>query len=208
MKAVWSLALLAILSGLYGVVAYMVCWPKVSPEYRAYYINRNSIEWKNGPRYAARPEQGISFGTEGLPTFVKYLYGFEQRQPWGRWTDGNLGTKAGIVLNQGLSGSVCLEMRVKPANSQLSKEITVTFGHRVRKLVLNDPDFGNYFIDFVESNSTDTVEFRFQDLPPQIADGRRIGLGMEYLRLFPENCTTVQKQLSAEVPGDPGRRVH
>jgi hypothetical protein len=204
MKTVWLLALLSIFSGVYLVVAYMVCRPKVSPEYRAYYIERISSDWKNGPRYAAQPEQGIVFGTEGLPTFVKYIYGFSAHQAWGRWTDGNLGKKAGVVLDQGLSGSVCLEIRAIPATSQLNKGITVTFGDQMKKVVLNSPRFDNYFLDFFEPNAADIVEFRFPDTPPPIPDGRRLGLGMEYLRLFRENCISAQKQIGAEAQGDPG----
>lgn len=193
MKTPWLLALVMTLSGLYVSVAYMVWRPKVSPEYRAYFIDRTSLEWKNGPRYAAQPEQGIVFGKEGLPTFVRYIYGFSARQPWGRWTDGNRGMNPGIVLEQGMSGSVCLEMRVKPATSQLNREISVTFGTQMKKIVINNPQFSEYFVDYFEPKAADVIEFKFSNPPPSIPDGRRLGVALEYLRLLPETCITVQE---------------
>jgi hypothetical protein len=204
MKAAWSLSLLGILSGLYLAVAYTVCRPNVSPGYRMYYIERITSDWKTPFRYAAQPEQGIVFAAEGLPTFVKYIYGFSGREAWGRWTDGNLGKKAGIVLDQSISGSICLEMRALPAPSQLNKEITVTFGHQAKKVVFNSPQFSNYFVDFFGPNAADTVELRFPDTVPRSPDGRRLVLAMGYLRIFRESCGVVQSHTGAEASGKPG----
>jgi len=206
MKPVCSVALLFVLSGLYLVVAYVVCTPKLSPEYKAYYLERTSLDWKNGPRYAAQPEQGMLFGKEGLPGFVRYIYGFSGHQSWGRWTDGEFGQKAGIVLEHGLRGSVCLNVRVLPATSQLNKEVTVVFGDQAKKVVFSNREFEDYFVDFFEPNPADVIEFNFSDMPPEIPDGRRLGLGMAYLRLFRESCTTIRRRLGAQVSGNPSPR--
>jgi hypothetical protein len=203
MKPVCSVALLLVLSGLYLIVAYLVCTPKLSPEYKAYYLERTSLDWKNGPRYAAQPEQGILFGKEGLPGFVKYIYGFSGHQSWGRWTDGKFGQNAGIVLEQGLRGSVCLNVRLLPATSQLNKEITVVFGDQSKKVVFSNGEFEDYFVDFFEHNPADVIEFKLSDMPPAIPDGRRLGLGMAYLRLFRESCTTIRRRLGSGASGNP-----
>jgi hypothetical protein len=200
MKDGLLIVLLSALFGLYLVVAWLVLHPNVSAEYRAYYIEKSSKDWKNGPHYAAQPEQGVQFGKEGLPTFVRYMYGFGLPQGWGRWTDANQGKKAGIVLNQSFHGFLCLEMELKPATSQVNKQIMVVVGDQTRGIVVDSPRFATYFVDFFEPGKADTIEFRFPQTPPPVFNGRRLGLAIEYLRVFRQSCTTVQQQLRATIP--------
>src|ERR1700676_1730791 len=104
------------LSVFYCAILLLALNPRVSEEYRAYYIERITMEWKP-VRYAARLEDGIAFSAPGLPVFVRNLSGFSFREGWGRWTDANHGPTARIVFADSLDGSVCLDLKARPANS-------------------------------------------------------------------------------------------
>ena len=75
-----------LLLGVELTAVYAVLHPKVSPEYKAYYIDRTTSDWRP-PHYRASPDQGIAFLREGWPDFVSSTAGFSRFEEWGRWTD-------------------------------------------------------------------------------------------------------------------------
>ncbi|HEY1731764.1 MAG TPA: hypothetical protein VGG15_08435 [Terriglobales bacterium] len=187
-------AILSLLSvELYAL--YAVLHPRVSPEYRAFFIDRSTVEW-NPPRYHASPEQGIDFMREGWPDFVSGVYGFSSFEPWGRWSDANLLASPRIVLNRQFSGSLCIEMVAQPAYTEYGKQVQVAFGQNISDITLSDSDFATYSLNFPDASPADTLEFHFpnkiarlNDVVRASADARRLGIRLRSLRILPHQCS-------------------
>ena len=76
-------------ASLYGIIAvvalvalhltalFALLHPKVSREYRAFYMDRVSSDW-HAKHYESTPEQGIDFSTVGWPDFVEYSFGISK----------------------------------------------------------------------------------------------------------------------------------
>jgi hypothetical protein len=194
LKTTISVVIALGLSGFYCAILLLALNPRVSEEYRAYYIERVSTEWKP-VRYAAMLEEGIAFGAPGLPVFVRNLSGFSFREVWGRWTDANHGPTARIFFADSLDGLLCLDLKARPANSMKGKLITVALGDQQKEIILRGSDFSDYFVEFFETRPAETLEFRFPGtVPPENTvdlsnpDTRRLGLAMVNLRLFRGSC--------------------
>lgn len=207
-------ALAGVLVLLYLAVLFLVLHPKVSKEYRTYFIEQTSSEWKPA-RYAATPEQGILLGKNGLPDFVDYIYGFSSRESWGRWTDARRNATAGLVLRDGLTGQVCVLMKAQPANSQSGKLIRIKFGDQEQKIALSSRGFSEYALDFFEKKPADKLEFQFYAaVPPENvfdrtnSDVRRLGLALMYIRFIPRSCRSVQEGLAKAVLEVSGESEH
>jgi hypothetical protein len=203
-KTILQLILVASLLTVYGLLFAAILHPRVSIEYRDYYIDRTSSEL-NPVRYTATPEQGINFSSPGLPSFIRHISGFSDREPWGRWTDGDRGATARILLATPLRGSVCLDLNASPAAAIKGKPITVAFGSESQNLVLRSPRFADYLVEFHQSKPADTIEFQFPTAVPKenamerrISDPRRLGLAITYLRLYSSPCSEVQHKLDRE----------
>jgi hypothetical protein len=113
-----------ILCVFYSCVAYVATAPKVTEEFRAYYIKKNTLEWRP-QRYQATISDGFDFSRDGYPDFVRLTSGISGREDWGRWTDANLDPKAKIVFSNPIRGVICLELRVKPAKAQLGNRVAI-----------------------------------------------------------------------------------
>lgn len=205
-KTILQLLLVASLLTVYGLLLAAILHPRVSMEYLAYYIDRTSNEF-SPVRYIATPEQGINFSSPGLPSFIRYISGFSDREPWGRWTDGDRGVTARISLAAPLKGSVCLDLNASPAAATEGQPITVALGSEAQNLVLHDPRFADYLVEFHLSKPADTIEFRFPIVVPKenaverrVSDPRRLGLAITYLRLYSSACSDVQHELDRAKP--------
>ena len=203
MKIVLGLICIIGLTAFYCTLLVFILHPKVSAEYRAYYLDRTSIDW-NPPRYSASPEQGISFSARGLPTFVRYIYGFSFREPWGRWTDADHGRTAGIVLRNSMTGPLCTNFRALPADWRNYKTVIVSFGGQEKEIPFVSPDYNDYFVDFPERNSADVIDLRLPDQTTtrksNTPDPRKLGIGIQYLRIFHGTCNDLQRQLKMVPP--------
>jgi phosphoglycerol transferase len=193
-KLVQILAILLLLSvELYAL--YAVVHPRVSSEYRAFFIDRSTNEW-NPPHYHATPEQGIDFTRDGWPDFVSGVYGFSSFEPWGRWSDADLLALPRIVLTRQFSGPLCIEMVAQPAYTEQGKQVQVAFGKNVSDLTLSDSDFANYRLNFPDAPPADTLEFHFPNQIPRLndvvrgsADARRLGIRLRSLRILSHQCS-------------------
>ena len=186
-----------VLFGFHIFVLFCVFRPRVTAEYRAYYIDRTSDDWEPF-RYPASPEQGMILSATGLPTFVRSMHGFSFREPWGRWTDAEHAPSR-IVFQEALSGRICVDLQARPAGSQLGKSIIVALGDKQKPLSLQEPNFAEYYIDFVEDKPADILEFLFSNPVPREnmvhrlnPDSRRLGLAIVSLRVLRGSCPTAQ----------------
>ena len=193
------LVLLALLSvELYAV--YAVLHPHVSPDYRAYYIDRTLSDW-NPSHYPATPEQGIVFAREGWPEFVRNASGFSLRQNDGRWTDAATVQAPTIFMNQQFSGPICVELTLVPALTERGHKLEVALGSNVGEIMLSNPGFATYYVSFDDAGPADTLQFRFdgriprlEDVAPGSRDVRRLGIDLSFLRILPSRCSQVQAQ--------------
>jgi uncharacterized protein DUF7024 len=221
MKFLFLSFLAALLCVFYLTIVYLALHPHVSREYKAYYIDRITSDWKPA-RYAATADQGIRLGVAGLPSFVDYIYGFSWLEPWGRWTDAQHGAAAGVVLQNPISGVVCVMMKVMPASSQRGKVITIRLGDEQHSFVPKPDGFSDYSFDFSESRPADSLQIRFDGAVPSqsefdrgSSDHRKLGLAVMYIRFFSQTCSTVKENLtdnSSEQPNQnqsssPHRRI-
>ena len=188
---------------LYVTLLVFVLRPHVTPEYRAYYIDRTSSDW-NPVRYPASFEEGIRFTNPGFPEFVQLMYGFSFHEPWGRWTDARRSPVsdrpvAGIVFREPLSGPVCVDVNARPA--QPNESVTVALGNEEKNVVFSRSEFADYFIEFSLTRPANAIEFRFRgrirsahEENPKDQDIRRLGLAIVSLRFFPYKCGSVQEK--------------
>ena len=107
--------------------------PKVTEEYKAYYIDKSTADWKP-KHYVAAFEDGIDFSRDGWPTFVKSAYGFSLNETWGRWSDAKLLPAAKIVFAQALTGYVCLELTTIATINPARQGGDRTYGGRGKKV--------------------------------------------------------------------------
>lgn len=192
-KLVQILAILVLLSvELYA--AYAVLHPRVSAEYRAFFIDRSTKDW-NPTHYPATPEQGIQFIQQGWPTFVRSSSGFSAVEPWGRWTDADLTPAPKIFMTRQFSGPLCIEFEAQPSYAERGTPVQVAFGQNTAGISLSNPEYTTYRVSFANASPADTLEFRFPEtIPPNnelirsSPDGRRLGMRFLSLRILPHQC--------------------
>ena len=199
------------LLALYLSTLLAVAHPNVGPEYKAYYVDRVLADWEPH-RYAAKPDDGISFGAPGLPAFVRGLYGFSRRESWGRWTDANHSPRAAdgtpvaqVVLVEAVTGAICLDVQAKSASWASGNPVRVSFGQEMQTIQLGQ-ELSENFLEFHLSENADTIEFKpsgilgpnsmlgmdiasDQQHPHSLKDHRR-ELGIARLRILHGSCTS------------------
>ncbi len=189
MRTLVRILLVIALLVLHVSVLYAVLHPKVSREYRAYFIDKTSRDWKV-ERYHATPQEGIDLAHEGLPDFVDYSYGISWKESVGRWTDTNMGLRAGFRFKPPLQGPACLQLRLGSAAPMLNQNITVRFGEEQKEEKIVQQEVRDYQLDFEKSGPVEEVELVFpKDLPRAGADdGRHVGLYIAGVQVLPQGC--------------------
>lgn len=189
--------LIACLAVIYILALLAVFHPKVSPAYRAHYIDRTSLDW-NPPHYAGTPDEGISFGRKGLPDWISWSYGFSEWGPGGRWTDDDLGNVAGLVFDRPLSGTFCVEFSAAPA-PHMKGSFDLKLGGQSKTVKLRSNEVADYQEQFNELQHARQLEFvlpaklpRIRDVDPRNGDPRRLGLLLITLKIRNRACSPAQ----------------
>jgi phosphoglycerol transferase len=189
--------LIALLAAFYGWALMLMLTPRVSEEYRGYYIERSMDEWRP-VRYAASIEQGIDFSRPGLPTFLQSLSGVSHHEPWGRWTDARLRKAARLVFEEPFSGEVCVALSVSAAGLQKGKEAIIRAGNKELRFITTSDTQHWYRFGFLLDQPVSALEVEptAPAVPaawaPNNTDPRVIGLGLYRLVIAPGNCTDLQ----------------
>ncbi len=194
MKAALLIFGILVLLSIELYAAYAVLHPHVSAGYRAYFIDRTTLDWC--PRhYAATPEQGIIFGKPCWPEFVDTALGFSHQEDWGRWTDANMNPAPTILLDRKFSGPLCVEIVAHPSPAEHGKKVVVALGDSTGEIVLADPQFATYRVSFPDATPADTLQLRFaekvprdQEVSPGSQDPRALGMAMASLKILPHAC--------------------
>ncbi len=193
MRTAIKLTLIGALLLLHLGVLYATLHPRVSPAYRAYFIDRTTPDW-NLPHYPATLQDGMDFSRPGLPAWVDRISGFSYQEPAGRWTDENRGP-ATVVFANGLSGQLCVEFTATAVN-QMKSSFAVKLGEEVKTVQELSPGDQKYQVQFDQVTNAGRLEFL---LPPNLPtvheldrrsdDLRRLGLLVRRLRIVPGQCS-------------------
>lgn len=193
-RLLFRILVVAALISLEIFALYAALHPRVSAEYRAYYIDHTSIDWKP-PHYPATPESGIDLTKPGWPDFVSQAYGFSFRDDQGRWTDAALQASPTIVMNHYFRGPVCIELAARPSVAELGRKVEVVLGQNSSAITLSNPDFVRYDIDLDSVQPANTLQFHFfgrvpraKDVTPGNPDERRLGIAISSIRILPAHC--------------------
>jgi Domain of unknown function (DUF7024) len=192
--AIGIIAVLALV-GLHLAALFALLHPKISPEYKAFYVDRVTTDW-HVQYYRSTPEDGIDFTRAGWPDFVKKSFGISTRDTFGRWTDTRLGLTSGFEFNRVFSGPLCVAISAKPSDSMRSRPVTLAFGDQKRDITLGkDNDIRNYAIDFQLPSPSNRLEIIFPGRLPRASrtDPRQAGVGLNRIRIFSQSCSDISK---------------
>lgn len=170
-------------------------YPHVSPAYKAYFISRISSEWEDAS-YPGTPDQGIDFSRNGVPDWVQFTFGLSTPEGWGRWTDQNLDSTAGLVFSRNFSGQLCLDFAARAVPWVVGKTLTVRMAGQKHQMHIAATDLTQYQVQFTNLPPTDRLEFllpeklpRVVDVTPSDEDPRRLALNLATLRILPGACS-------------------
>jgi len=194
MKTLACWLVIMVLVSVYVAALFAVLHPHVSPAYKAYYIDHISSDW-NPVHYPGSPEQGILFSRDGLPEWVQSTRGLSTREGWGRWTDEDLGSIAGVAFSHAVNGTFCVDLTARAVPWIVGQTIPVRMGNEVRDLHVASPELTKYQLQFTGLTDADQLDLLLPDkLPPVYkvvptnGDRRRIALNLAALRLVPGQC--------------------
>jgi hypothetical protein len=194
MKAIAQWLIITVLTGVYLVAFMAMLHPKVSAAYKSYYIDHNASEW-NPMHYPGTPEQGISFGREGLPEWVDSTFGLSFRDPMGRWTDRNIAKIPAVSFTRRFNGPTCVEFTAAPAPALAGRGLAIRMGDETKTVPVVAPGFVEYRVAFVLERGADKLEFLLPEKLPRESevdrssnDTRRLGLSLNTLKILPGSC--------------------
>ncbi len=183
-----------VLVGVYVAALAAVLHPHVSPEYKAYFIDRTSTDYEPS-HYNSSPQEGIFFNRPGLPQWVSNTHGFSVREPGGRWTDEAMGNVAGLTFNREFSGDVCVAASFQTIPWLVGREIPVRFGNQEQLLKPVTTGPATYDLQFHNLEAADHLDILLpSDLPTVVerehdsSDTRRLGLDVSSLKVLPGQC--------------------
>ena len=128
MKVVIQWTVILVLLVIYAATLWAVLHPHVSPEYRAFYIDRTATDYKPSHSYNTTPEQGMVFNDPGLPVWVLTTHGLSFRDGGGRSIDEDLPGPAGVSFLRGFGGDYCVEVEAYAFPGLAGQNIPVLFG--------------------------------------------------------------------------------
>jgi hypothetical protein len=138
-------------------------------------------------KYTANFEEGWHLSKPGLPNFIDTIYGFSINEPWGRWTEGDVGI---IKFSQQLPDRFSIELTGGAFGGNIGKPIKFFVGGVERKVVFAGNPFDHNKIvklDFVNEAKSDTIVIILPfAIPVSAIDSRRLGIGLRNLKIIPE----------------------
>jgi phosphoglycerol transferase len=128
--------------------------------------------------------EGIDFRQASLPDFVKEITGLSSLEPWGRWSDANLGKSVEILLSKPLPASFTLVLRAQAFGPNAGVPVKVLVGDQA-ETVFFSRDMEEKRIKITTKNPVFKIGI-FPSLPTTPArtgfypeDTRKLGIGFE-----------------------------
>lgn len=143
----------------------------------------------HGLHYDSSIKNGLDFRKPGLPSFVKELSGVSVREPWGRWSDANMGNSISIELTESLPEYFTLVLRGQAFGPNIGRNAQVVVGEKSYSVAFQ----GNIVEKKIkiESNGHPTTIKIIPPTPtsPQSlginGDARKLGIGLESMSIAP-----------------------
>ena len=192
-RTCFHVTLVAALTGFYSVTAYVALHPQVSEHYRDYYIRRATTDWKV-MRSTARLADGFDFTQTVYPQEVDWVRGLSAPEPWGRWSDANIGPAVSILLREPLSGTLCLDVRFRATPLQAGAPVVVRLGDYSATVVPLDTEPRDYRLEVQLAKPATSIDLeperpaRAGSWVPQNRDPRRIAIGLIRLQVREGAC--------------------
>jgi|SRR5271165_24363 len=194
MKLVIQCLVIVLLLAIYAAAFVAVLRPHVTPEYRAFFINRTTVDY-NPAHYDSKPEEGMVFSRPGVPQWVSGTHGFSMREELGRWTDEDLGNSAGLTFTREFTGDVCVDASFRAIPWLVGDTITLRMGDQQKQFQVRSADLTDYRLQLSAVQHGTSVDFI---LPPKLpavnervhdsGDPRRLGISVVDLKLIPGEC--------------------
>jgi len=195
MKALTRWILLVALLGIYLAALWALMHPRITPRYKAYFIQRTTTDW-NPERYPGTPGEGMTFSRNGLPEWVDHTYGFSRREEGGRWTDSDVAVIPGIAFTRVLRGPLCVDFIAVPAPSLVGKTFGLQMGNQTETVQVRSSNPYEYRIRFSGEQESNRVNFllpaelpRQSEVDPKNRDQRRLGLQLVSMRILSATCS-------------------
>ena len=144
---------------------------------------------KNENRYLSTLSIGVDFKKNGFPVFLKKISGVSNLEPWGRWTDANLGPIASLEFYRVLPKKFQLELVAFGFNAESNRPVKIRVGSEEKIIFLTNVG-KSYSINFENNENTNLIEIiplmptSPQQLDPKNTDTRSLGVGLERLRII------------------------
>lgn len=142
---------------------------------------------KLGARYAASFSEGIDFTRRNWPEFVRDVEGVSGPEPWGRWSDANLGQGVRFDFFSPLPARFTLVLSAQPFGRNNEQAVVVKVGGQTHHFTIKqgEPDVRLPII--LKSESVDSIAFIPQNSisPKEVGmseDSRKLGIGFIRLR--------------------------
>jgi phosphoglycerol transferase len=140
-----------------------------------------------GKRHQATLVDGIDFTQGTWPSFLRDVRGLSIAEPWGRWSDANLGESVQFDFVVPLPTKFTLVISAKPFGRDGTQRVQIRIGDQTHTITLR-PDNADIRLPItLGGHRVDMIEFIPQDpvSPQQMGldgDGRRLGVGFNRLR--------------------------
>jgi hypothetical protein len=194
MKVVIQWTVILVLLLIYAATLWAVLHPHVSPEYRAFYIDRTATDYRPTRTYNTTPEQGMVFSDPGLPAWVLTTHGLSFRDGGGRAIDEGLPGPAGVSFRQSFYGDICVEVKAYAFPGLAGKDIPVRFGEQEQLMRVPAEGPSTYELQFRELRDAKRLDFLVPPVPSLLErsrpsrDARRVALSLRSLRLVSGRC--------------------
>jgi phosphoglycerol transferase len=144
---------------------------------------------KNENRYLSTLSTGIDFKKNGFPVFLKKISGVSNLEPWGRWTDANLGPIASLEFYRALPNKFKLELVAFGFNAENNRPVKIRVGSEEKMIFLSN--VGKYYsLNFENNEKVNLIEIiplmpsiPYQ-LDPKNTDTRALGVGLERIKII------------------------
>ena len=195
MKVVIQWTVILALLVIYAATLWAVLHPHVSPEYRAFYIDRTATDYRPSRVYETTPEQGMVFNDPGLPEWVTTTHGLSFRDGGGRAIDESLPGPAGVSFRRSFNGDTCVEVGAYAFPGLAGQNIRLRFGEQEQ--VMHVPAVGPsvYRLQFRGLRDAKRLDFivppglpPLMERAPASKDARRVAMSLRTLKLAAGNC--------------------
>jgi len=139
-------------------------------------------------RYIAGIYEKIDLSVAGLPAFIEHCSGLSVREPFGRWSIGELIT---LDLNQRIRGDISVEFELYAVfGPNVNKTLTVTCGESTERVKLYSTDVKSSYVARFPRADFKTIAIRIphpcrpKDMPElNNEDSRPVGIALRSIKI-------------------------